>query len=465
MIAPARLAAYQALREVATGRTSLASAVASARVRLSDERDRALSTDLATGTLRWRNEADHLIAVFAGRPVARLDPEVADILRLSSYQLLHLQRVPAAAVVNDAVQMVRAAGKASAASFVNAVLRSLVRQRGRLPLPQAPRDEAGTGPVQTRARVEEFVTIALSHPRWLAARWIDRYGTDAAIAWARFNNTTPSITLRANRLKASRDELAARLESAGVSVRATRFAPDGLAVTRGNPLATPLAGLGLFVVQDEAAQLVAAFVDARPGETVLDACASPGGKTTALAADMDDRGLLVSADVRPRRMRLLRRAAALSGASIVRLVQLDARQQLPFQPAVFDRVLVDAPCSGLGVIRREPDIRWRRAEDELPAFADCELSMLERAAAAVRPGGTLVYATCSSEPEENEAVVDRFLTGQPDFTVEDPLHDSSPAPAGLAPVMDDRGHLRTLPHLHALEAFFAARLRRRSSPR
>jgi 16S rRNA (cytosine967-C5)-methyltransferase len=465
MIAPARLAAYQALREVAAGRTSLASAVASARVRLSDERDRALATDLATGTLRWRNEADSLIAAFAGRPVAKLDPEVADILRLSSYQLLHLQRVPAAAVVNDAVQMARAAGKASAASFVNAVLRSLVRQRKRLPLPPAPRDEGAAGPIQTRATVEDFVTIALSHPRWLAARWIDRYGTDAAIAWARFNNTAPSITLRVNRLKASRDELADRLESAGVSVMATRFAPDGLEVTRGNPLATPLAGLGLFVLQDEASQLVAAFVDARPGETVLDACASPGGKTTALAADMDDRGLLVSADVRPRRMRLLRRATALAGASVVRLVQLDARQPLPFRPGIFDRVLVDAPCSGLGVIRREPDIRWRREEPELAAFAASELSMLEQAAAAVRPGGTLVYATCSSEPEENEAVVDRFLAGHPDFTGEDPRHGSSPAPAGLAPVMDDRGHLRTLPHVHALEAFFAARLRRRSSPR
>jgi 16S rRNA (cytosine967-C5)-methyltransferase len=210
-------------------------------------------------------------------------------------------------------------------------------------------------------------------------------------------------------------------------------------------------------VQDEASQLIPLLAGAHPGPSVLDACASPGGKTTALAAAMRKGALLVACDVRGRRMELLRRTLATSGASGVRLVQADLLMPLPFTHR-FDCVLVDAPCSGLGILRRDPDIRWRRRESDLPLLAAAQLRMLGHAAEAVAPGGRLIYATCSSEPEENDAVADAFLASASQFVALD-AHEVSPdLPAA---VVDARGHLRTLPHEHGLEAFFGAVFQRR----
>ena len=447
MIAPARLAAFRALQAVAFGRTDLPAALVRARDALQDDRDRALAGEIATGSLRWQAAFDRLISTFAGRPVERLDPEVLTILRLSIFQLLHLDRVPAAAVVDDAVELTRKAGKRSAAGFVNALLRRVSRERRHLPLPPEPANAAD------RSSTLDYLSITLSHPRWLVERWLDRYGYKAAAEWARFNNEAAALTLRVNTLRESRDGLADALRSNGVETAPSRFAPDGLIAIQGNPLLTPLAHTGRFVVQDEASQLVGAFVNAQPGEYILDACASPGGKTTQMAASMTDRGQIVAADVRGRRVDLLTRTVRESGALSVRIVQADARGALPFLDRQFDAVLIDAPCSGLGTIRRDPDIRWRRSASDLPVLAAAQLEMLETAARLVKPGGRLIYATCSSEPEENEEVVEAFVRAQPGFEI------ASSAPDGIADaVIDERGFLRTLPFRDGLEAFFAARL-------
>ena len=227
-------------------------------------------------------------------------------------------------------------------------------------------------------------------------------------------------------------------------------------VRQGNPLATDLAGQGLFLAQDEASQIVAELVAARPGERVLDACAAPGGKTVAIAGGMADRGLVVAADLRPARVALLARTLAGCGCRSARVVRLDAGAALPFGP-VFDRVLVDAPCSGLGTLRRDPDIRWRSAAGDLPALAATQAALLRAAAAVVAPGGRLIYATCSSEPEENERVVEKLLAAGAPFARE------RPAAGALSPLLDGRGQLRTLPHRDGLQAFFAAVLRRRGA--
>ena len=446
MIAPARLAAYQILSAVSTGSADLPSAITSARSGLTDDRDRALAAEIAAGVQRWRNTLDHLIVVFSKRAIARLDPEVLEILRLSIYQLLHLTRVPAAAVVDDAVDLTKRAGKRSASGFVNAILRSVSRRRGSLPLPGRPSD------ANDRDAALEYLTISLSHPRWLAARWYERLGLDAAEAWMRFNNEPGSVTLRVNRLRTTRDELTERLAADDIQVHATEYAPDGLIVDEGHPLRGPLREEGWFVVQDEASQLVPLLAGDKALDRVLDTCASPGGKTTALAALMHGRGLLVACDVRERRIDLLRRTVAASGAGNVRIVQADFLQSPPFA-STFECVLVDAPCSGLGTLRRDPDIRWRRREEDLTSLAAAELTMLQRAATCVAPGGRLVYATCSSEPEENEGVADAFLATTPGYA---PLH-ATLASTRLAPgLVDPRGHLRTQPHVHGLEAFFAA---------
>lgn len=454
MIAPARTAAFHALRAIATGRADLPAALAQGRGHLSDERDRALAAEIVTGTLRWLRALDYLIAQIADRPLAKLDLEVLTILRLSLYQILHLDRVPASAVVDDAVNLTRGARKPSAAGFVNAVLRSTLRRRAQLPLPGRPVSaDDNEGAVA-------YLGITHSHPEWLVRRWLARVGFEAAERWVRFNNETPGLSLRANRLRITREALQGALSRDGVETAPLRYAPDGLEVISGNPLSGRRArgavdaappGVEAFVVQDEASQLVPLAVAARPGERVLDLCASPGGKTLSMAADMNDTGLLVACDVRPARIDLLRHTIRTGGARSVDIVRVGVDGPLPFGQ-VFDRVLVDAPCSGLGTIRRDPDIRWRRTAADLPALAAAQLALLSRAAAVVRPGGRLVYATCSSEPDENDEVVDTFLRDHPEFAVE-PVSD----PTGtLAPVVDAGGRLRTEPFVHGLEAFFAA---------
>ena len=443
----ARTAAFHALRALDAGQIDLPSALARSRRHLDDDRDRALTMEIVSGTVRWQRNLDHLIVHFAQRALQKVDGDVTGILRLSLYQLLHLDRVPAAAIVDDAVNLTRAARKSSASGFVNAVLRQVMRQRNRLPLP--PRAVDGGD----RAQALAYLGITHSHPDWLVARWLDRYGLDEAEQWVRFNNESPQLTIRANTLRTTRAQLAATLDAEGVETAPTRHAPQGLQVTAGNPLRHEPDGS--FLVQDEASQLVSLALAALPGQLVLDLCASPGGKTTALAGDMLGRGLVVACDVRDRRMRLLRDTVRTTGVPNVRLVQIDSDGQLPFGRP-FDRVLVDAPCSGLGTLRRDPDIKWRRTESELPGLAARQLALLTRAAGGVRPGGRLVYATCSSEPEENERVVDAFLTDHADFTRVDLRRDLPPA---LHPLVDAQGALRTSPMV-GLEAFYAAALER-----
>ncbi|HVJ26097.1 MAG TPA: 16S rRNA (cytosine(967)-C(5))-methyltransferase RsmB [Vicinamibacterales bacterium] len=432
MIAPARTAAFAVLQSVGSGKTDLASALARERTRLPDERDRALAGEIATGTLRLQGAFDHIIASFAGRPLRKLDPEVIDILRLTIFQLLHLDRVPASAAVKDAVDMAGKAGKRSASGLVNALLRRVARERGKLPLPERPSNR------DDRAAALAYLSITLSHPEWLVARWLDRHGFDEAESWARFNNEPASLVLRANRLKVTRDELAQALAAAGIETEAASRATDALIVRRGNPVGTPLHDDGLFFIQDEASQLVGDFAEARAGERILDACASPGGKTLIMAASAGPTGSIVATDVRARRIDLLAETVRRSGATNVHVVQADAGAGLPFAGR-FDRVLLDAPCSGLGTIRRDPDIKWRRKEDDLPRLAQGQLAMLEHAAAVLAEGGHLVYSTCSSEPEENELVVEQFLRRHPDFRA-------------------DGESFRTLPFRDGLEAFYGAML-------
>ena len=283
MIARARVAAFDILQALSSGRADLPSALAHARESLDDDRDKALAAEIATGVLRNRAALDHLITKFADRDVDRLDPEIVTILRLSSYQLLHLTRVPAAAVVDDAVDLTRRAKKRSASGFVNAVLRSLSRSRNNLPLPPKPADPSDRDAALT------YLATTLSHPRWLAERWYDRLGFDRAEQWMQFNNRPAKLTLRANRLKKTPDLLAIRLAREDVIVEPGRWAPDALIVNEGRLLHSKPAADGEFVVQDEASQLVALLAGPSPGPRVLDTCASPGGKTTAIASMTGDQ--------------------------------------------------------------------------------------------------------------------------------------------------------------------------------
>ena len=433
------------LLAVQRGRTTLAAEVDQARRGLGDERDRALLLELTNGTLRWRARLDALLAQCSSRPLEDLDPVIRGTLRLAAYQLDHLDRVPAHAALNEAVELTRVFDLPGAAGFVNAVLRTFVRTRSQLVLPERPNSSVD------KTACLAYLTVSLSHPEWLAARWLDRVGFDQAVRWCEFNNRPPEITIRA-RDAAQRDELLRELLAAGADAAPARFVNDAIRLSPGSLGALPNDLRARVVVQEEASQIVAHAVGAQPDERVLDLCAAPGGKTLVLASAMRGRGLLVASDFRSSRVRLLH--AALSAAGIgAQVVRLNAAQPLPFA-AVFDRLLLDAPCSGLGTLRLNPDLKWSRQPSDLDAFATAQTTMLAHAAAAVRPGGVIVYATCSSEPEENEQVVDAFLAVAPAFR----LVAAAPGPAVTSPetLIDSRGFLRTLPPRDELDAFFAA---------
>jgi 16S rRNA (cytosine967-C5)-methyltransferase len=415
VIAPARLAAHAALIAHEVQGTDLLTAIAHARAALTDPRDQGLLTELVTGVVRMRLAIDYQLSRRTTRPMAALDPEVRTALRLGAFQLLYLDRLPPSAIVNDAVALTKRGGKSSAGALVNAVLRTLARERNRVSWPEEPAITA--------------LAVRHSHPEWLVARWLDRYGHGPTSAWLAFNNQPPRLCLAVNRLRGTRDDLAARLEAEGVRTSRTERSPHGLHVLSGAALTTQAFRDGWFVVQDEASQLIAELGDLVSGQRALDLCASPGGKTMALAARVAPSGRLVAADVRPRRVRLLQQNVKRLGLPAA-VLRVSPSGDLPFAAAPFDFVLVDAPCSGLGTVRRDPDIRWARRPEDLSRLAAGQLTLLQRAAAVVTPGGTLVYATCSSEPEENEAVVSAFLAQAPAFVLRQ-THRTTPPEDGL----------------------------------
>jgi 16S rRNA (cytosine967-C5)-methyltransferase len=421
MTAPARRAAVDALRQIDDGPTDLGEAIARARQGLSDERDRALLLEIVTGALRMRAALDYQLAQRTNRPLLKLDAAVVQILRAAAFQVVFLSRLPAAAVINDSVELTRRAGKSSAAGFVNAVLRKLARERDALTWP-------------------DDLAVTHSHPRWLIDRWIARYGRDATESWLTFNNQAPALCLAVNRTVTTRDAVSRELAAAGVTTEPTTRARNGLVVTGGHALSHPSFEKGRFIVQDEASQLIGELVHPPAASAVLDLCASPGGKTLHLSVAVGATGRVVACDVRPRRVRVLQRTVNRCGLANTQIVQVPAEGPLPFRAHAFNLVLIDAPCSGLGTVRRDPDIKWKRTAADLPRFAAAQGRLLDRVALLVADGGAIVYSTCSSEPEENEDVVNTFVSGRDDYRLE-------------------HTH-QTLPFRDGLEAFYGAVLRR-----
>jgi 16S rRNA (cytosine967-C5)-methyltransferase len=366
---------------------------------------------------------------------------VRALLRLTAYQVLFLERVPRWAAVDEAVSLARLkARKPGPAELVNAVLRSLTRAPEPPPLPP--------GPVQAAA-------VRWSFPDWIAARWIERYGMEEAQALMAAMNERPPLTLRANTLRITREALAMRLRDEELAdTRPTALAPEGLVVERGHPARWALFAEGWCAVQDEASMLIGHLLGPRPGECVADVCAAPGTKATHLAQLMENRGRILALDPQAARLRLLARAAARLGATIVEAHAGAVETLAPRWREGCDRVLVDAPCSNLGVLRRNPEVKWRRTAEDLRRLEVKQRGILAAAASLAKPGGRLVYATCSLEPEENEGVVEPFLASHPGWRVDTP--NDFPVPP------DPDGFVRCLPHRHSTDGFTAIRLERRS---
>jgi 16S rRNA (cytosine967-C5)-methyltransferase len=411
--------------------------------------DRALATDIVYGTLRWRGRIDFVLGHVLDRELGKLEPMVASVLRAGAYQILFSDRIPASAAVDEAVRCARALGAERACGLVNAVLRRLARDHVGIPVP----------PLESEPL--EHLVHALSLPRWIAQRWLDRFGPEDAAALARACNEPPPRTIRANRTRASVDELLARLRDEFPDAERGAIAPDAIVLGRGTrPACDPAFLAGDYTVQDEASQLVVELLDPRPGELVLDTCAAPGTKSTAIAERVGAEGRVVACDRHAGRLRLVARDARRLGLANVEIYQRDATSGLgdllpPDSPG-FDRVLVDAPCSGLGSLRRNPDARWRIRESDVASLAREQRSILAQASAVVRPGGTLVYSTCTLLPDENEVVIEAVLADRRELR----RVPREALPAALAPVLREDGTLECLPHVHGTDGFFAARLER-----
>jgi 16S rRNA (cytosine967-C5)-methyltransferase len=408
--------------------------------------DRALASELVYGTLAWQGRLDHHLGQLVRGSVAALDPPVRAALRLGLYQLLFLDRVPAYAAVDASVRLARRRGR-GAAGLVNAVLRRAAREASSgLPLPNASAD-----PIDRLA-------VEWSHPRWLVARLADEIGLEELPALLAAHNRSGEVTLRVNQLRTTQETLARELAARGIRAAPARWADGALALERGAGALRRLPQFrdGHFAFQGEASQLVTLLLGIQPGSCVLDACAAPGGKTVQAAAAAAPGGRVVALDLHAAGVRRIAAEAARLGLAEVGPLVADARR--PPLRGMFDAVLVDAPCSGLGTLRRHPELRWRRGEDDLARLAILQGELLAGAAPLVRPGGTLVYAVCSPMRTETDDVIARFLADHRRFARE----SAAPQlPARAAPLVSADGALRTWPHRHDLDGFFAMRLRAR----
>ncbi len=436
-----RRAAFEILERVDQSGAWASALLEIAEARFEDDRDASLVHEIVLGVLRRRSLLDHAISEASSRALLRLSSPVRTALRIGAYSILFLDRVPHFAAVDTAVELVKTGPDRSRAGFVNAVLRRIAAGGRTLAAPQPP---AG-----------DVVALALfqSHPPWWVARIVDRLGWHRAVRLLEANNQPAPTVIRPNLRRTTRNELARQLQAQGVGTEPCSFVPEALRVTRGVPQRTACLGDGLFWIQDESSQLVPRLLGAVLGPRVLDVCAAPGSKSLQLSERVPVGGIVVASDRHGHRLTRLVRSLRRLGIDTVRPIVADMSRQPPLA-GLFDHVLVDAPCSGTGTMRRRPEIRWRIRPEDLRVLAERQARLVENAANLVAPGGILVYSVCSLEPEEGEGVVESFLSHERGFRIDDPRPAFPPAAREL---ITSEGFLRTSPDVGGLDGFFAAR--------
>ena len=447
---PARYLAWQALDRVAQGQRVEQALERTLKGSAPEPRERALVWELVYGVCRWQNLLDHHLARFSKKPLTKLSPEVLTLLRIGAYQILKLDRIPDRAAVHATVEAASPKLPKWKTGFINAVLRALVKNRDNLKLPDQEVDPA------------EYLAVAESHPRWLVKRWLQEYGPEKARALLGADNRRTGLCLRINPLAGRRRDILDRLEEAGLEARPGEFSPQAVEIPKGSTaLVEELLGRdgpALFKAQAQAAQTVAFLVDPRPGMRVLDLCAGVGGKTLHLAELSGGRGEITALEISPERAAAGREATARSGLPSIRYVQGDALKiglDRLGGGRLFEAVLIDAPCSGSGVLASRPDIRWRLRPESPARMSLIQDRLLEAGAALTAPGGALVYATCSLFREENQDRIESFLDRHPEFVLEDPRPFLPPS---IRPLVNDGGFLSTNPAVHGLDGFFGARM-------
>lgn len=414
-----------------------------------DGRDRQLITLLVNGTLKNRLTLDYALRRHLRTPLSALPHEVRWILRISAFQLLFLAKIPAPAAVNEGVEMTKPR-RGKYTGLVNGVLHKVLQDGWNIRWPNSGKEAV------------RYLSVRYSHPEWMVKRWLKRYGFEETEALCQANNEPALLWIRTNTLKVTREELLNNLQQEGVQARLGERVPESLILENSGALdRLKCFQEGLFTVQDESSQLVAHVLDPRPGDRVLDSCAAPGGKTTHLAQKMKNQGEILAFDIHPHKVDLIVQLAQRLGITIIRPQTGDARELPGIEKGSCQKVLVDAPCSGLGVIRRRADLRYQKTEAEIEKLPVLQLEILNRAAQCVAQGGELVYSTCTIEPNENFEVVKAFRKGHPEFQ---PVNLSDDLPFSLSEESDIRqakkGMLQILPHRHGMDGFFIAKFKR-----
>lgn len=402
--------------------------------------DRRLITEIVYGTLRMRSNLDWVIEqVYKGK-FKNMDMCVRNILRTALYQLLFTERIPTFAIVYEAVEVTKKMRQAGS-GLVNAILRNFIRKKDQIAYP-----EIGKEPAQ-------HISVVHSHPLWMVKKWIEIFGVEETAALCKANNQVPPVTVRVNTLKTTRERTKEELSQQGFEVKETTFSPDGLIISSPPMPARETACYtsGRIQFQDEASQLIARLVSPKPGENVLDICAGMGGKTTHLAALMENNGSILALDISKKKIDALCKNASRLNAAIVDAQVGDAREEpRKASLATFDRILIDAPCTGLGTLRRNPEIKWRACPEDAEKFSILQKALLENAAVCLKKGGYLIYSTCTITKEENEAVIKDFTNRHPDFIC------NRPPDAINSSLIDNCGYFRSYPHRHGTDGFYGA---------
>lgn len=403
--------------------------------------DRRFATELAYGAVKAFETLNWILGHYIKKPLAQTDPLVANILRLGIFQLYFLDKVPPSAAVNESVNLAKKHAHPGASGFVNAVLRAALREPEKVRYPSLLQE-----PVR-------HISLRELHPEWLVRRWLKKLGTEETLALCRFDNMQPPLSLRTNTLRISREQLLHKLIDGGAEAEISGLVPEGILCGRLGDEPLRFLREGLCQAQDESSMLVSHVVAPQPGEFVIDACAAPGGKSLHLAALMRNQGRVVATDIHPHKIQLIEDNRRRLGIDIVEPFLKDAATLHDTFGKSADRVLVDAPCSGLGVLRRRPDARWRK-EASLKDLPQLQQAILRSAAQCVKPGGVLVYSTCTMEEAENEETVGRFLSHCPDFVLESAgARFPSPRPEMMVTLWPQRDNT---------DGFFIARMTRKA---
>lgn len=405
-----------------------------------DEKDRALLTELTYGTLQHKYTLDYYLEPFIR---GKVDIWVRWLLRLSLYQMEYLSRIPAHAAVNEAVEIAKRRGHKGIASMVNGILRSILRE--------------GVRSTDAIENPNERLAIATSHPQWLVDRWVESYGYEQTATMLEENNIPPVQTARVNLTKATVEQVLTTLEREGVKAERSDIMPECIIFKTGQAARTGAFRNGLITIQDESSMLPANVLDPQPGMKVLDMCAAPGGKTTHIAEKMQNDGQILAMDLHPHKLDLIEENSARLGVDIVQTAPIDGRKAASFLgKESFDAVLVDAPCSGLGVMRRKPDIKYTKREEDLESLQTIQLAILDNAVQVLKPGGRLVYSTCTVDKRENEGTVEVFLSDHPEMEAE-PLTN---LPEKLL-AKQQNGMLQVFPQDFGSDGFFVAAFRKK----